>query len=73
MEIEYAEFLCVSFVVYGITMIMGLGTLMNLLDGFCYGLTGKLPFAHLREYNTERRRKMAIAREERRKAREDKK
>ena len=73
MEIDYSEFLCDAVSVYIITIIMGLGTLINLLDGFCYGLTGKLPFAHLREYKTERRRKKAIAREERRKAREDKK
>lgn len=73
MEIEYIESLFGFLVVYGIAMLIGLGTLMDLLDGFCYGLTGKLPFAHLRNYKIERRRKRAIAREERRKARENKK
>lgn len=62
----------VNFIFY-IMLITGLSTLFNTLDGFCLGVTGKLPLAHLHAYKAEKRRERAIARKERRKQREEKK
>lgn len=59
--------------IFNIMLIMGLSTLFNTLDGFCLGVTGKLPLAHLYAYKAEKRLERAIAREERRKSREEKK
>lgn len=56
-----------------IFLVISLDSLCSSLEGFCYGVTGKMPLAHLNAYRAEKRRERAIAREERRKAREDKK
>lgn len=61
-----------NFIFY-IMLFMGLSTLMNTLDGLCLALTGKLPLSTLSAYKAEKRRERAIAREERRKQREEKK
>lgn len=61
-----------NFIFY-IMLAMGVSTLCNTLDGFCLALTGKLPLSTLNAYKAEKRRERAIAREERRKQREEKK
>lgn len=60
-------------ILFYIMIIFGLNTLGDVLDGFCLAVTGKRPLACLSAYKAEKRRERAIAREERRKQREEKK